>query len=106
MWVKWTILVTVSICLCYIPVTQSTSREVNLITFFDCSVEDNLTTLEEVEQCDLFAYVGAEVAKDRLNAKKSINLTLYQVKINSMEGSEVSKNSITIITHDENVCIV
>ena len=73
------------------PTQPAQPKEVNLITFFDCSAEDNLTTLEEVERCDLFAYVGAQVARDRLNADPHVpvNVTLHQVKIDSSNSHEV-----------------
>lgn len=77
-----------SVCLWTLP---SQAKQLNFLTFFGCSAEDNYTSLEEVEECDIFAYIGAEVAREVVNSDLSKpNITFHQEKIQSTIGSEVS----------------
>ena len=66
----------------------SGAREINLVTFLDCSA--NASSLEEVGQCDFLAHLGAEVARDVINADPNMrNITFHPVEIQAEIGSEV-----------------
>lgn len=78
----------------------SLAEEINLITYFDCSDDDNITTLEQVEQCDIFAYLGAEVAKDVINSFDSVELQLHQTKLDSNNIIDVSPQCMILILQD------
>ena len=69
-------------------VLPSQADYMNLVTFFDCT--ENLTTLEEVEGCDIFAYVGAQVARDVFNAlPNKTTVQFHPVQVTSNTTSEV-----------------
>ena len=75
----------------WIPQVCSAQIELDFLTFFGCSAEDNLTSLHELERCDLFAYIGAEVARDIVNRDlDKLVLNFHQERIDSAVGSEVS----------------
>ena len=65
------------------------ARNISFITFFDCG---NMTTIEDIEDCDVLAYLGAQVAKDAINIdlESKNNLEFHQVEIKSRISSEVS----------------
>ncbi len=65
------------------------AKNISFITYFDCG---NMTTIGDIEDCDVLAYLGAQVAKDAINSDlESKNyLDFEQVEIRSRISSEVS----------------
>ena len=62
------------------PVELQMQRSSNVITFFACFEGDNLSSLEEAEQCgDLLAYVGAEVARELVASKLKLDFNNIQL---------------------------
>lgn len=63
------------------------ASNISFIAYFDCLANDTLSTIQDVENCDVLAYVGAQVAKDVINSDKT--------GINSLEFNEVKLTSLT-----------
>lgn len=68
------------------------ASNISFIAYFDCLENDNLTTIQDVENCDVLAYVGAQIAKDVINSdENSVNyLEFNEVKLTSLTASGVS----------------
>ena len=73
----------------FLILTVCQAKNVSFITFFDCN---DMTTLEDIEECDILAYVGAQLAKDIINADPNGTnyLDFHQVEIKSRSSGEVS----------------